>query len=98
MAKIHWLGFGMVGAMAAGVLSVTAAHAQQDPLPEGPGKSEIVSDCTSCHGVDVMIAQKRTKAEWDDVMTRMAGYGATSDAAHQKAISDYLLTHFGKPS
>ena len=98
MAQIHWLGAGMLGALAAGALCVGAAYAQQDPLPEGPGKTEIVSDCSSCHGVDVVATQKRTKAEWDDVLARMVGYGSTADVTHQKAISDYLLTHFGKPA
>jgi len=79
------------------LLGASLAWAQQDPLPEGPGKAELVSDCTSCHGVDVMTAQKRTKTEWTDIMTRMAGYGAATDPKQQKVIADYLLAHFGKP-
>lgn len=98
MAQLHWLGIGLVSAMATIAPSVSAAQAHQDPLPTGAGKAELVSDCTSCHGIDVMITQKRTKAEWDDIMTRMVGYGATSDAAKQKVITDYLRNHFGKAS
>jgi len=42
----------------------------------------------------VITAQKRTQAEWGDIMTRMLGYGAQSDAQQQKAISDYLSKNF----
>jgi len=90
------LWFGLVGSSVLGVsaLSGGLAWAQQDPLPEGPGKADILSGCVSCHGAEVITAQKRTQAEWGDIMTRMLGYGAQSDAQQQKAISDYLSKNF----
>ena len=92
------LWFGLVGSavLAVGAVCSAPALAQPDPLPEGPGKAEILSGCVSCHGAEVITTQKRTKTEWDEVMARMMGYGALSTPEQGKLISDYLLKHFGK--
>jgi len=67
-----------------------------DPLPEGDGKKELVRICTDCHGVDQIIAKKRTKKEWDDAVTDMVQKGATGSDAEFDKIVAYLTKYFGR--
>jgi len=67
-----------------------------DPLPEGPGKKELMRVCTDCHGVDQIIAKKRTKDEWNDVISDMVQKGATGKDEEFDAIVAYLTKNFGK--
>lgn len=67
-----------------------------DPLPEGDGKKELVKVCTDCHDVDQIIAKKRTKDEWNDVISDMIQKGATGKDEEFDAIVAYLTKNFGK--
>ncbi|MGC4252091.1 MAG: hypothetical protein QM605_11720 [Sphingobium sp.] len=69
-------------------------HAQNDAMPEGPGKSQVVAQCSSCHATDLIVAQKRSTAEWKDIMERMEGFGATISSSNKVAILGYLTAHF----
>ncbi len=67
-----------------------------DPLPEGPGKKELVKICTDCHGADQIIAKKRTKEQWDDVVTDMVQKGASGKDEDFDKIVAYLTKNFGR--
>jgi cytochrome c5 len=68
----------------------------QDPLPEGDGKKLVVKLCTDCHGVEQIVAKKRTKEEWDDVISDMIQKGAEGKGEEFDAIVAYLTKNFGK--
>ena len=79
--------------LALGLSSLTISA--QD-LPEGPGKETFTRVCTQCHGLDIIITQKRTKAEWKELVNIMVSYGATAKDEEFEAIIDYLAKNFGK--
>jgi hypothetical protein len=81
----------------AALLAGAAALAQDNgpPLPDGPGKAELVASCTSCHGVGQIVAQHLSPDGWTQVVTTMVGYGAEVTPAQQTAIVGYLSTNFG---
>lgn len=89
------------GAFLAGLaaLLATAAALAQDnngpPLPDGPGKAELLASCTGCHGVGQIIAQHLSPGGWAQEVTTMVGYGAEVTPAQQTAIVGYLSANFG---
>jgi mono/diheme cytochrome c family protein len=78
------------------LLLLLAQDAPKDPLPEGEGKKELMKVCTDCHGPEQIIAKKRTKAEWDDVISDMVQKGATGTDEEFDKIVAYLAKNFGK--
>jgi mono/diheme cytochrome c family protein len=89
-----------VAAAIIGSVAITATvsnkvMAQDDPLPDGPGKQVLVDSCGSCHDAGLVAGQKRSPSDWDDVVSRMVGMGATVNDDQYKAITTYLNTNFG---
>ena len=81
-----------------GALFAAAGIAANDGLPDSVGKNEVMAACTQCHGIDVVIAQKRTPDEWSEVLGRMVGNGAVlTDDQYQKVMK-YLSANFGRSS
>jgi hypothetical protein len=68
----------------------------KDPLPEGEGKKLVVKICTDCHGAEQIVVKKRTKEEWDDVISDMIHKGAEGKSEEFDAIVAYLVKNFGK--
>lgn len=68
----------------------------KDPLPEGEGKKVLIKICTDCHGAEQIVAKKRTKAEWDDVVSDMVQKGAQGKDDELDAIVAYLAKNYGK--
>lgn len=64
-------------------------------LPEGEGKALVEDRCASCHGLGLVVGQKRSKAEWEATIDLMMDRGAQVSDADYAAISAYLSAHFG---
>jgi len=64
-------------------------------LPPGNGADIVQSRCSLCHGVDRVVAVKRTPAQWTSILNRMVYYGAPITADQQKAVFDYLNKNYG---
>ena len=77
-------------AVAGGLLTAGAVIAQPSDLPEGPGKDIVASSCSACHGIDLIVAQRRTPDEWGQVVDRMVGNGASLSDDQYKAVVSYL--------
>jgi mono/diheme cytochrome c family protein len=80
-----------------GTLTTTALIAQGVDLPEAPGKDQVRASCTQCHGVDVIVAQRRTPDEWSQVVSRMVGNGAQLTDDQFQLISAYLAKNLSRP-
>ena len=83
--------------------SLTAASGLTQPsaaaplqLPPGPGNDTLVRVCRDCHGLDVIEGQRRTRAQWREVVEDMIGRGANASDEDTKTIIDYLATSFGR--
>jgi hypothetical protein len=78
------------------LFAMLAQDKTADPLPEGDGKKLVVKLCTDCHGVEQIVAKKRTKEEWDAVISDMVQKGATGKDDEFDAIVAYLVKNFGR--
>ena len=67
----------------------------QQTLPSG---SEIVvSSCGSCHPAGVVLASRKTEAEWRATVKQMRSLGAGITDNQEKEILDYLVKNLAKP-
>lgn len=82
---------------AAALLAAIAApvQAQDQTLPDGPGKAELEATCAVCHGLNLVTARHRSAAEWADVLTQMESRGAVMDDKTKPLILGYLTTNLG---
>jgi mono/diheme cytochrome c family protein len=64
-------------------------------LPAGAGADIVQSRCSLCHGVDRVVATKRTRAQWTSIVNRMVYLGAPLNPDQQKTVLDYLNTNYG---
>ena len=77
--------------------AAAAAYAENASLPEAPGKGETLKLCSRCHGVDVVVAQRRTAGEWREVLNTMIGSGMRVTDDEYASILAYLTEHLGRP-
>jgi mono/diheme cytochrome c family protein len=64
-------------------------------LPAGAGMDVVDTRCSLCHGIDRVVAVKRTRTQWTNIMTRMLYLGAPLTPDQGKTVIDYLSTNFG---
>jgi cytochrome c5 len=93
-------------AVAAGALSgilllapaTTGAAAQKDDLPDGDGKTILLTSCTTCHDLTEVTKLRGfyTRAQWRDVIVTMKEYGAMVDEKQVEILADYLGQNLGK--
>lgn len=74
-------------------LAATAVLAEAVTLPEAPGKADTLASCTACHGVDLIVAQRRSPDEWSQVVSRMVGNGASLSDEQYQSVLAYLTTN-----
>jgi hypothetical protein len=88
--------------MLAGVLMAARPVAGQDAaskdLPEGPGRTVLLSACTACHDLKEVTKFRGfyTKDEWRDIVVTMVKYGAIVKDEDVPVLVDYLFKNFGK--
>ena len=66
----------------------------QDPLPDAPGKEQVVAVCSKCHEPQRVAALRLTREGWEEVITKMQTLGAKASEEDFKAITDYLSENF----
>ena len=69
------------------------AHAQ-DPLPDAPGKAEVVSVCSKCHEPVRVASLRLTREGWEEVVAKMRTLGAKATDNEFTLITDYLAENF----
>jgi membrane dipeptidase len=89
-----FLRIAMLAAFLLSGLSLAGPAAAQD-LPPGEGREAVQAACTACHGVDVIVAQRRSEGDWNDVVARMIGNGATLTDDEYATVVHYLATALG---
>ena len=67
-------------------LGATAAYAQ-DPLPEAPGKEQVVAVCSKCHEPQRVAALRLTREGWEEVVAKMQTLGAKGSEEDFKKIT-----------
>ena len=72
-----------------------AVYGQNQNLPNGKGKAELISGCTDCHSTDMIIQKRRTAEDWKKVVNDMASRGSDATPKDIDSIVRYLSTNFG---
>lgn len=65
-------------------------------LPPGPGRDTLIRVCTDCHGVDLVEGQRRTRAQWRQLVEDMVSRGANATDDDTKTIISYLVNALGR--
>jgi DNA uptake protein ComE-like DNA-binding protein len=83
----------LTAALVAGVGTALAARAQeQDDQPAVAFKRV----CSSCHDADRILATRRTRTQWEEVIEKMIDRGAEGTADDFSAAEEYLLRVSGR--
>ena len=83
-------------AAAAFILTISSSSPAfaQDTLPDGPGKTETVAICSTCHEAQKAASVKLTRKGWSDTIDKMKTLGAQASDSDFAKILDYLSTYF----
>jgi len=77
-----------------------APSSQSGQQPAGTAEdpdAELFSQmCSRCHDGARITAMRRTKSEWEQVLTKMITMGATGSEDDFQAVFGYLRRHYGK--
>ena len=65
------------------------------PMPEGPGRSLVSTQCVNCHALDVALSKRVTPGEWSAIVQVMIERGAPITNADAASIATYLGQHYG---
>jgi cytochrome c5 len=66
----------------------------QVTLADGAGKPLVEGGCALCHGLDRVVATKRTKEQWQTIVNRMIFFGSPISGDQVATVVDYLATNY----
>jgi hypothetical protein len=64
-------------------------------LPPGEGKDLVLTSCTNCHNLKVVVHARKSRPDWDKSINDMIQRSAPIFAEEIEPISVYLTTSFG---
>ena len=68
----------------------------QAQLPDAPGKAVFEKTCATCHEIKDVIARRRTKTSWQQVVEDMVARGAEGSQEDLATVVAYLSGQFGR--
>jgi Spy/CpxP family protein refolding chaperone len=83
--------------LAAAACAAVPAAAQENLLPPGPGRAEVIAACGDCHGLPAVVHTHLSAAAWDQMIRLMQAEGAYVPSENIPAMVEYLASHFGPP-
>jgi cytochrome c5 len=75
--------------------SLPALGTKLAEMPTGAGKTTTSNACLKCHSADLLWQQRLNQAQWDGIITKMAGWGADFPAGRRNELLSYLMKNFG---
>jgi cytochrome c5 len=85
--------------VAASVMSACGGAASEQAPAEEPvsvdSETLLQERCTECHGLDRTTSAQKTRAEWDETVTRMVNKGAELNDEEKTILVDYLAETYG---
>jgi cytochrome c5 len=66
----------------------------QVSLADGAAKPLVEGGCALCHGLDRVVATKRSKAEWQTIVNRMVYFGSPVSGDQVSSVVDYLAANY----
>jgi hypothetical protein len=93
-------------ALALAALLMSLAHGAAPPtgseaaasLPPGAHRDLVLRTCANCHSIDLVVAKRHTREQWDQLIGVMVDRGAQATDEEQDLILQYLVSHFGPVS
>ena len=82
-------------ATALAAVSIAALGAQQDAAKD-PGLETFTAVCSKCHTPERILATRRTRTQWEEVLDKMTKIGAQITDENYDTLMDYLLRRYGK--
>jgi hypothetical protein len=64
-------------------------------MPEGDGKTLIVTKCQICHTLERVVTSHRTKDDWEVLVELMVEQGAPITDNESKTVVEYLFANYG---
>jgi len=65
-------------------------------LAQGPGVDVFQRTCVLCHTPDRIVANRKSRTEWDEVIDKMITRGAQVNDDNYGTIEEYLLRNYGR--
>jgi len=65
-------------------------------LPEGQARKTVERVCATCHELDVVTDKKLERAQWQDIVNEMIGFGAKLTKSQASDVINYLAKNFGE--
>jgi hypothetical protein len=90
-----------LGIAALAIAAVVPAHAQGAPpraLPPGEGRDLLVTACSQCHVLNVIMSMREGPAGWRRHVHNMVTRGAQLTAPEAETVIAYLAANFGPGS
>jgi competence protein ComEA len=81
-------------ATALAAVSIAALGGQQDAAKD-PGAETFTATCSKCHTPERILAARRTRTQWEEVLDKMSKIGAQITDENYETIMDYLLRRHG---
>ena len=78
------------------VIGASWAQSNEQLLPPGPEKDKMVKLCVGCHEIDLVVARRHTREEWDGVVEDMIARGTKGTEEELALVAEYLSQHLGK--
>lgn len=79
------------------LMTVAATGLFAQPLPDGPGKDLVESQCGSCHGLEQVQAHRDTQEGWQSLVDYMVSRGMAATDAEVKTMVEYLVKAYPAP-
>jgi len=77
------------------VLTSVPVQGQSLKLPEGKDVEKVRTQCSLCHGVELVAQQRLDRRGWSRVVDQMIAFGAPVSPAERDALLTYLETYLG---
>ena len=75
---------------------IAMAQSNDELLPAGPERDKTVKLCVGCHDIDLVVARRHTREEWDGVVEDMIARGSKGTEAELSLVAEYLSKYLGK--
>jgi competence protein ComEA len=75
---------------------ILPAQSNEELLPAGPAKVQLVKLCVGCHEIDLVVARRHTRPEWEGVIEDMIARGSKGTPEELTALVDFLNQYLGK--
>ena len=77
------------------VFVLVAFATAQEPAKDA-GKQTFENMCAKCHPPDRIVAMRRNRLQWEEVLDKMVTLGAQGSDEEFETVLEYLLRHHGR--